>query len=632
MIRIRDMTVRMAGRVLFDQASATIPSGHRVGLTGRNGTGKTTLLTLLTGGLQPDQGSVEIEGATGRDIGMVRQEAPGGSETPIEFVLAVDRERATLLAQADEVSDPLRIAEIQTRLADIGAHAAPSRAARILAGLGFDEIAMNRPLSGFSGGWRMRVALAAVLFAGPRLLLLDEPTNHLDLEAALWLEAHLARYPGTLILVSHDRDLLNRVVTGILHIENARLAFYRGSYDAFERVREERRALDAATARKREEQRRHMQAFVDRFRYKASKARQAQSRLKALSRLEIPPPAASEPTTVFRFPAPGELAPPLVTMDRVSTGYDPGQPVLRGMDLRLDPDDRIGVLGRNGNGKSTLARLIAGRLPAFSGALHRARRLRTGYFAQHQIEDLDPDLSACDHLARLMPDASMDRVRARLGGFGLVLDAQTTPARFMSGGERARLAIACATHDAPHVLILDEPTNHLDIDARDALVQALHEFSGAVIVISHDRRILQMTVDRLWLVAGGTVRPFDGDLDEYAERHARAGEERGTVGIGESRRRAGRQAARRAAADRRRDTACVRRAARSAERRLDELAAERRHLVTRLADPETWEQAGTDGVALARRKKEIDREIEAAEQRWLEAAEALEAAERMAAE
>ncbi len=628
MIRIRDMTFRMAGRLLFDQTSATVPSGHRVGLTGRNGTGKTTLLTLLTGGLQPDQGSVDIEGATGRDIGMVRQEAPGGSESPLEFVVAVDRERAALLAEADEARDPRRIAEIQTRLADIGAHAAPSKAARILAGLGFDEIAMNRPLSGFSGGWRMRVALAAVLFARPQLLLLDEPTNHLDLEAALWLEAHLARYPGTLILVSHDRDLLNRVVTGILHIESARLVFYRGSYDAFERAREERRALDAATTRKREEQRRHMQAFVDRFRYKASKARQAQSRLKALSRLEIPPPAASEPSTVFSFPVPGELAPPLVTMDGVSTGYDPGQPVLRGIDLRLDPDDRIGVLGRNGNGKSTLARLVADRLPAFSGTLHRARRLRTGYFAQHQIEDLDPDLSACDHLVRLMPDASMDRVRARLGGFGLVLDAQTTPARFMSGGERARLALACATHDSPHVLILDEPTNHLDIDARDALVQALHEFPGAVIVISHDRRILQMTVDRLWLVADGTVRPFDGDLDEYAERHARTGEKRGTVRTGGSRR----QAQRRAAADRRRDTASVRRAARSAERHLDELTAKRRNLVDRLADPETWEQAKVDGVALARRKKEIDREIETAEQRWFEAVEALEAAERMAAE
>ena len=632
MIRIRDMTFRMAGRALFDQANAAIPPGHRVGLTGRNGAGKTTLLKLLTGELHPDQGSIDLDGISGRDIGMVRQEAPGGPATPLEFALAADRERAALLSEADSASDPHRIAEIQTRLADIEAHAAPSRAARILAGLGFDDIAMNRPLAEFSGGWRMRVALAAILFARPGLLLLDEPTNHLDLEAALWLESHLARYPGTLILVSHDRDLLNRVVTGILHVESTRLAFYRGSYDAFERVREERRTLDAAIARKREEQRRHMQTFVDRFRYKASKARQAQSRLKALSRLEIPSPAAGEPTMVFRFPAPGELAPPLVTMDRVSTGYRPDRPVLRDIDLRLDPDDRIGVLGRNGNGKTTLARLIAGRLPALSGTVHRSRRLRIGYFAQHQIEDLDPERSACEHLSRLMPDAPMDRVRARLGGFGLVLDAQTTPARFMSGGERARLAIACATHDAPHVLILDEPTNHLDIDARDALVQALHEFSGAVIVISHDRRILQMTVDRLWLVAAGTVRPFAGDLDEYAERHAQAGQGRGTGRAAEPHHRAGRQAARQAAADRRRDTASMRQAARSAERTLDELTAQRRTLVDRLADPRTWEQAGLDGVALARRTKEIEREIEAAELRWLEATEALESAERMAAE
>ena len=629
MIQIRDMTFGIAGRQLFEQTSTTVAAGHRVGLVGRNGAGKTTILKLLVGELQPDRGKISLDGVTAEQIGMVRQEAPGGTQTPLDFTLAADRERTCLLAEAETAADPVRIAEIQTRLTDIAAHAAPARAARILAGLGFDESAQHMPLSEFSGGWRMRVALAAVLFAAPRLLLLDEPTNHLDLESALWLESHLARYPGTLILVSHDRDLLNRVVTGILHVESGRLHYYRGSYDRFERAREERRALDAAIARKQAEQRRHMQAFVDRFRYKASKARQAQSRLKALQRMEIPATAATEPATVFRFPVPDALAPPLITMEQVSTGYEPGKPVLRDISLRLDQDDRIGVLGQNGNGKSTLARLIAGRLAPMSGTLHRARRLRIGYFAQHQIEDLDPEQTACEHLARLMPDAAMDGIRARLGGFGLMLDRQTTPARFLSGGEKARLAIACATHDAPHILILDEPTNHLDMDARDALVRALHEFTGAVIVISHDRRVLQLTVDRLWLIANGTARAFDGDLDDYAERHAAGPQAVPAVALaaGPAHSRSGRQAARRAAAERRRDTASVRQAARAAEQALDALIVRRERLVDRLADPDTYGKNDGDVGELVRRKAAIDREIEAAETAWLEATEALEAAE-----
>jgi ATP-binding cassette, subfamily F, member 3 len=519
MIRITDMTYRVAGRVLFEAASATIPAGHKVGLIGRNGTGKSTLLKLLLGEAHVDSGVIEIGGIADAQnpIGTVAQEAPSGEETPLDHVLSHDRERARLTAEAEHTKDPHRIAEIQTRLADIGAHAAPARAAAILAGLGFSEAMQGQPLSSFSGGWRMRVAIAAVLFGEPELLLLDEPTNHLDLEASIWLESYLKGYPKTYIVVSHDRDLLNRAVDGILHLENFKLSYYPGNYDRFERVREERLLqLDRARV-KQDAQRKHMQAFVDRFRYKASKARQAQSRIKALERMEVLPAAVSEPSTVFRFPQPEELAPPLITYDRVSVGYEPGRPVLSNLNLRLDPDDRIGLLGPNGNGKSTLAKLIADRLPRMGGEEHRSRKLKVGFFAQHQLEELDPEADAVQHLARLIPDVHPDRLRARLGGVGLVQDKQTTLVKHLSGGEKARLTIALMTWNQPHVLILDEPTNHLDIDARTALVQALNDYAGAVILISHDPRLLELAVDRLWLVADGTVKPFDGDMDEYRQ-------------------------------------------------------------------------------------------------------------------
>jgi ATP-binding cassette subfamily F protein 3 len=636
MIRIRDMTYRVAGRMLFDGASATVPAGHKVGLVGRNGSGKSTLLRLLAGTAQVDSGEIAIDGIAGvaNAIGTVEQEAPSGDETPIGFTLAADKERADLLARAEVETDPLKIAEIQNRLADIGAHTAPSRAASILAGLGFDEEAQNQPLSNFSGGWRMRVAIAALLFAEPELLLLDEPTNHLDLEAAMWLESHLRTYPKTLVVVSHDRDLLNRAVTGILHLENLKLTYYTGGYDRFERVRAERLALQEAMARKQAAQRKHMQAFVDRFRYKASKARQAQSRLKALERMEVIATGAAEPTTVFRFPEPEILPPPLVTFDRASVGYEPGKPVLSEVSLRLDVDDRIGFLGQNGNGKSTLAKLIAGRLDRMSGDGHRTAKLKVGFFAQHQVDDLDLEETATDHLARLMLDAPKDRVRARLGGVGLVQDKQTTKVKHLSGGEKARLTIALITHDSPHVLILDEPTNHLDIDARDALVQALNDYNGAVILISHDRRLLELTVDRLWLVADGTVKPFDGDLAEYASwlrERAKAASGKAAKSemgeAGEANSRVGRKEARKAAADRRKENADIRKAAREAEKLLEKLTERRNRLVATLGDPATYEKSTREVQELIMKKEAVDREIVAAETAWLEASEALEAAE-----
>jgi len=628
MLSIRSITVRVAGRVLLDDASATIPPGHHVGLIGRNGTGKSTLLKVIGGELQPDTGSVELSGLFGRTnaIGWVRQEAPGGVETPIDHVLAADRERAALTAEAETATDPHRIAEIQARLIDIGAHAAPARAARILAGLGFDESMQNRPLSEYSGGWRMRVALAAVLFQEPELLLLDEPTNHLDLETTVWLEGHLKAYPKTLVVVSHDRDMLNEVATSILHVEGLKLVQYTGNYDTFERVREARLALLDAQRVKQDLQRKHLQSFVDRFRYKASKARQAQSRIKMLEKMDVLPAALADPETRFSFPTPENLAPPLLSFEKASVGYVPGKPVLSRLALRLDPDDRIGLLGSNGNGKTTLARLIAGELQQDGGEVHRAARLRVGYVAQHHADELDGSDTAVDHLRRKLPTQPPERVRARLGAVGLTQEKQTTAVGKLSGGEKARLSLALVMADDPHVLVLDEPTNHLDIDARLALVQALNDFPGAVVLISHDRRLMELTVDRLWLVADGAVSTFDGDIASYAERvrDERRGSSRRSDPDGGGR--VNKKDQRRLAAEARKQNVEVRKAAQDAEKRLEKLTGERDALVVTLGDPRTYKGSTAEMQKLIHKKAALDAQIAEAEERWLAAAEALEAA------
>src|SRR6266851_4872412 len=503
MLTISDITYRIGGRTLLDGASVQINAGWKVGLIGRNGTGKSTLLDLMRGVLQPDGGEIALQKSA--RIGFLDQEAPGGDETPLAAVLAADEERARLLDAVDSAASgaaathDLHAAEIHDRLNAIDAHGAPARAAGILAGLGFDHAAQRQPLSSFSGGWRMRVALAAALFAEPDLLLLDEPTNHLDLEAALWLGEFLRRYRRTLVLVSHDRRFIDEIADHVLHLAERRLTLYSGGYEAFLRARRETLARQQALAAKQEAQRKHLQSFVDRFRAKATKASQAQSRLKMLARLEPVALAAAEPPVRFDFPDPGELAPPLLTLDGVAVGYAPGEPVLRA----------------NGNGKSTLARLIAGRLAPMAGHVARAPRLRCGFFAQHQIEELDPAGSAFDHLARLMPKASAEAVRAPLARFGFGEEQVFVRASDLSGGEKARLNFALITHEAPPLLLLDEPTNHLDIEAREALVAALNDFAGAVVIISHDWHLLSLTADRLWLVAEGTARPWDGDLDDY---------------------------------------------------------------------------------------------------------------------
>ncbi|WP_298245726.1 ABC-F family ATP-binding cassette domain-containing protein [uncultured Bradyrhizobium sp.] len=530
MLVINDLSIRLAGRLLIDQSSVQITPGSRVGLVGRNGTGKSTLFKVIRGELAAEHGSVTLPPRW--SIGSLAQEAPNGPESLISVVLKADLERDALLTEAESATDPHRIAEIQTRLVDIDAHSAPSRAAAILSGLGFSAADQLRPCAEFSGGWRMRVALAATLFAAPDLLLLDEPTNYLDLEGTLWLEDHLAHYPRTVIVISHDRDLLESSVDQILHLERGRLTLYKGTYSSFEEQRAARELLDAKAVKRQEAERARLQAFVDRFKAKASKARQAQSRVKMLERLKPITALVTEDVREITFPAPEKiLSPPIIAVDNASVGYDPASPVLNRVTLRIDNDDRIALLGANGNGKSTLVKLLAGRLAPFSGKVTRADKLSIAYFAQHQLDELNEDASAYDHVRKLMGDAPEAKVRARAGAIGFSGKAADTKAGKLSGGEKARLLLGLATFFGPNMIILDEPTNHLDIDSRGALAEAINEFPGAVIMVSHDRYLIEACADRLWVVADRTVTNYDGDLDEYrrlvlSTRNAEAPRER----------------------------------------------------------------------------------------------------------
>ena len=530
MLAITDLSIRLAGRLLIDQSSVQITPGSRVGLVGRNGTGKSTLFKVIRGELAAEHGSVTLPPRW--RIGSLAQEAPNGPESLITVVLKADLERDALLTEAESATDPHRIAEIQTRLVDIDAHSAPSRAAAILSGLGFSAADQLRPCAEFSGGWRMRVALAATLFAAPDLLLLDEPTNYLDLEGTLWLEDHLAHYPRTVIVISHDRDLLESSVDQILHLERGKLTLYKGTYSSFEEQRAARELLDAKAVKRQEAERARLQAFVDRFKAKASKARQAQSRVKMLERLKPITALITEDVREISFPAPEKiLSPPIIAVDNASVGYDPASPVLNRVTLRIDNDDRIALLGANGNGKSTLVKLLAGRLAPFSGKVTRADKLSIAYFAQHQLDELNEDASAYDHVRKLMGDAPEAKVRARAGAMGFSGKAADTKAGKLSGGEKARLLLGLATFFGPNMIILDEPTNHLDIDSRAALAEAINEFPGAVIMVSHDRYLIEACAERLWIVADRTVTNYDGDLDEYrrvvlSARNAEAPRER----------------------------------------------------------------------------------------------------------
>jgi ATP-binding cassette, subfamily F, member 3 len=513
MLQIENLVFNAWGRRFFDQATVTLPAGAKVGLVGRNGVGKTTLLKLIQGHYTPDGGDISLPKSA--RIGSVDQEHPATPVGLLDTVLAADAERQRLLA-ALETAEPEHMGEIYARLIEIDADGAPARASEILNGLGFSTADLVRPMAEFSGGWRMRVALAAALFAQPDLLLLDEPTNYLDLEGALWLEARLKKYPATALVISHDRELLNNSVDAILHLRDGKLDLYTGGFDDFEKRLAEKQRLQAATRAKQDAERAHLQSFIDRFRAKASKAAQAQSRIKRLAKL--PPIAAvvDEHVAPFTLPSPPRpLAPPLVQLHGATVGYD-GRPVLRNLNLRLDVDDRIGLLGVNGSGKSTFAKMIAGALPLQAGRMQNDGRLRVGWFHQHQIEALDPADTPLQIMRRLRPDDSESSRRSRLAAFGLGFDKQETTVADLSGGERARLLLNLIAMDAPHLLILDEPTNHLDIDSRRVLLGALNHYEGAVILVTHDRALMELVADRLWLVADGRVAPFDGDMDDYA--------------------------------------------------------------------------------------------------------------------
>ncbi len=514
MLSINDISIRIAGRLLIDQSTVQIVPGARVGFVGRNGVGKSTLFHAIRGELPTETGSISIPPRW--RVGSLAQEAPDGPESLIEVVLKADLERAALLQEAETAQDPHRIADIQTRLVDIDAHSAPARAAAILSGLGFSAADQLRSCSEFSGGWRMRVALAATLFAAPDLLLLDEPTNYLDLEGTLWLEDHLANYPRTVIVISHDRDLLDTSVDQILHLDRGKLTLYKGTYSSFEEQRATREMLDAKHARKQADERKRLQAFVDRFKAKASKAKQAQSRVKMLERMKPVTALVTQDVREITFPVPEKtLSPPIIAVDGVSVGYDPEKPVLNKVTLRVDNDDRIALLGSNGNGKSTLVKLLAGKLAPFSGKVVRAANLSVGYFAQHQTDELDLEGSAYDHLRRLMPNETETKVRARTGAIGFSGKAGDTKVSSLSGGEKARLLLGLATFYGPNMIILDEPTNHLDIDSRAALAEAINDFPGAIIMVSHDRYLIEACADQLWVVADRAVTPYDGDLDDY---------------------------------------------------------------------------------------------------------------------
>jgi ATP-binding cassette, subfamily F, member 3 len=625
MLVIDELSVRVAGRLLLDRASVQLPTGARAGLVGRNGIGKTTLFRAIAGEIATETGAISLPKRS--RVGRLAQEAPDGAEMLLDVVLAADLERTALITAAEREGDPHRIAEIQTRLADIVAHSAPARAAAILSGLGFSEQDMAQPCRDFSGGWRMRVALAAVLFSEPDLLLLDEPTNYLDLEGTLWLQAHLARYPRTVIIVSHDRDLLDSAVDWILHLEAGKLALYRGSYTDFERQRRERLALDAKLAKKQEAQRRHMQVFVDRFRAKASKARQAQSRIKMLARLEPSPALVAAEVQPIRIPAPARpLSPPIIALDDAAVGYDPGVPVLRRLSLRIDSEDRIALLGANGNGKSTLSKLLAGRIGLMQGRMTQADKLRVGYFAQHQLDELNPSESAYEHLRRLMPAEAEAMVRSRIGAVGFPGELADTPTAQLSGGEKARLVLGLAAFAAPHLMILDEPTNHLDIDSRAALIEAINAYPGAVILVSHDRHLLDACAERLWLVDAGTVTPFSGDLDDYRKlilgrTHARTPTSTSAATDG----RGSRGALRRAAARRRAQLAPLRRRIAAAETKVAQLAADIARLDAVLGSTDLFARDPARAALLAKARADASAALAEAEAEWLEASTVYEA-------
>jgi ATP-binding cassette subfamily F protein 3 len=625
MLLIKDLTLDAFGRRFLEEANATIPTGAKVGLVGRNGAGKSTLFKVILGQMHTTSGEVTMP--KGYRIATVDQEAAASPVTLIETVLAADLERDALTREL-ETAEPERVADIHGRLIEIGADRAPSRAAEILSGLGFSQADLERPMAEFSGGWRMRVALASALFAEPDLLLLDEPTNYLDLEGALWLEARLKRYPRTAIVISHDRELLNNSVEFILHLASGKLDLYTGGYDDFERMRAEKMRLNAAARAKQDAERAHLQSFVDRFRAKASKAAQAQSRIKRLAKLPPIGAISDEHVQSFTLPSPERpLAPPLIRLEGVNAGYG-DTTILRNLTLRLDIDDRIGLLGVNGAGKSTFAKLIAGALPKQSGALQRDGRLKVGWFHQHQIEALEPLDTPLDLMRQTLPEASEASRRARLAQYGLPSTKAETQHKDLSGGERARLLLNLVAAQAPHLLILDEPTNHLDIDSRRALLDALNDYEGAVVLITHDRSLMELVADRLWLAADGTIKPFDGDMDEYAKYVLNRARQASRQDKGEAPA-APPKDSRKAAALARAQLAPLKKALDAVEAKVARVTKTLAEIDQAMADPKVFKRPN-DLAQLGKDRARAQDNLAKAEAEWMAAAEQYEAAKAAA--
>ena len=627
MLHINDLTYRIEGRPLFEQATLAINQGDKVGLVGRNGTGKSTLFRLIKGEVSPDDGDINIR--KNMKLGVVDQEVPSGPQSLIETVLDADKERKALLAESETATDPMRIAAIHTRLSDISAYSAEARAGAILSGLGFSAQEQLKPCSDFSGGWRMRVALAAMLFAQPDILLLDEPTNYLDVEGAVWLEAHIRKYPGTTFVISHDRDFLNTAVTHIAHLRGGKLFSYTGNYDNFERQLAERNRLDMALMAKQEEERRHLEAFVNRFKAKASKAKQAQSRVKKLAKMKPVATIVSDPIAPISLPGPERpLSPPIVRFDNVALGYD-DLVVLRNVNQRIDPDDRIGILGKNGQGKSTFAKAIMGHLeplpqdPANPGFIRRNKKLRIGYFAQHQIDALNPKSSAYDHVVELMPDATEAQRRARLASFGLGVKNAETPAGDLSGGEKARLLFSLIGFHKPHLLVLDEPANHLDIDSRAELIRSLNTYEGAVVVISHDRNLLEAVVDRLWLVDSGKVEPFDGSLEDYRKLQLEKDKDPLKTKTKEEN---SRKRSRKERAKSIQEIAPLKRKSEALEKKIEEAQLAIEKIDHRLTHEDLFSSNPEEAVELSQTRAKVEALIESLEVDWLSALESYERA------
>ena len=619
MLKINDISYSIAGRQLLANASATIPSGHKVGIVGRNGTGKTTLFKLITNELGLDDGNIEIPKKM--RIGGIAQEAPASNDSLLETVLSADTERTALLEEAEVATDPNRIADIHGRLADIDAYSAEARAASILSGLGFSSIAQDRPCHEFSGGWRMRVALAGVLFAQPDILMLDEPTNYLDLEGTIWLETYLKKYPHSVLIISHDRQLLNTSVNAILHLTDKQLTLYQGNYDTFDSVRRAKLAEQEAMARKQQATREHLQSFVDRFRAKASKAKQAQSRIKMLEKMEPIAAGVENSVAAFDFPTPEELSPPILRLEDTSVGYD-GLPILRDLNLRIDQSDRIALLGANGQGKSTLSKLLADRLIPLDGNLVRSSKLKIGYFAQHQVDELHLDETPLQHITREFPGETPSKLRSRLARGGIGPEQALTEVGRLSGGQKARLSLLLATIEAPHLLILDEPTNHLDIESRESLVFALAAYEGAVILVSHDPHLVNAVADTLWLVKDGQVNVFYEDLNEYKKLLL---SERGLADKSEKPKKIKKK--RISHGERRKILSPYQLEVTKCEERLNKILTIKEKIDEALANPDIYTNSDPEKFeSLSKKRSEVDDAIIKAEALWLTAEENLDKA------